>query len=319
MNTQQRISSAALAVVAALALTAPAAVRGGAPEPAAGNDPGGLARLAFIAGSWEADYNGRILHEAFSAPRAGTMIGMFRWIDEGATSFTEHLVIEERGDGIHLFVRHFHPGAVPWEAEQDGPMHFRLAEAEAGRAVFFAPERLFPSHVTYHRTQPDRLTVRLDGKREDGAPRAMEFNFRSTRMTISTATLTEVGQSLGYNGGLTIAFHVKDINKSIEWYQNVAGFKLMYHLEEMGWCELTSSVPNVNIGLSQVENPKTDGPVPTFGVNDIDHARAQLEGHGVRFDGPTQEIPGMVRLATFFDPDGNSLMLFQSLSDEMPQ
>jgi predicted enzyme related to lactoylglutathione lyase len=57
---------------------------------------------------------------------------------------------------------------------------------------------------------------------------------------------------------------------------------------------------------------------PTFGVKDIEHARSQLEGNGVRFDGDTIEIPEMVKLATFFDPDGNSLMLYQTLCDQMP-
>ncbi len=137
-------------------------------------------------------------------------------------------------------------------------------------------------------------------------------------MSTSTETLTDVGLSMGYDGGLTISFQVKDLAKSIEWYENVVGFKTMYHLQEMGWCELTTSVGNVNVGLSQVEQIKVGGPTPTFGVTDIDQARSQLEGKGVRFDGDTIEIPQMVKLATFFDPDGNSLMFFQSLSDQMP-
>jgi hypothetical protein len=33
----------------------------------------------------------------------------------------------------------------------------------------------------------------------------------------------------------------------------------------------------------------------------------------VRFDGPTIELPGMVKLATFFDPDGNPMMFYQDL------
>jgi hypothetical protein len=48
-------------------------------------------------------------------------------------------------------------------------------------------------------------------------------------------------------------------------------------------------------------------------VKDIDAARAQLEGMDTRFDGDTHEVPGMVRLATFFDPDGNPWMLAQAL------
>ncbi len=124
---------------------------------------------------------------------------------------------------------------------------------------------------------------------------------------------------LGFDGGLTISFQVKDRKKSIAWYQDVLGFKLLYDVEEIGWCELATEVAGgrVNIGLSQVEKPKVGaGPVPTFGVKDIDKARGAMEAKKVRFDGPTREYPGMVRLATFYDPDGNALMLFQSLSNQ---
>jgi hypothetical protein len=42
-------------------------------------------------------------------------------------------------------------------------------------------------------------------------------------------------------------------------------------------------------------------------------ARRHLEQHGVRFDGDTYEISGMVKLATFYDPDGNPFMLAEAL------
>ena len=121
---------------------------------------------------------------------------------------------------------------------------------------------------------------------------------------------------LNYDGGLTISLQVKDNKKSIAWYRDVLGFTLLYAVEEIGWCELQSEVAGgrVNVGLSEVESPKTGaGAVPTWGVKDIDAARGQMEKKKVRFDGPTQEIPGMVKLATFFDPDGNAHMLYQSL------
>lgn len=50
-------------------------------------------------------------------------------------------------------------------------------------------------------------------------------------------------------------------------------------------------------------------------MNDIDSSRKQLEDKDVRFDGDTMEIPGMVKLATFYDPDGNKMMLFQTLGE----
>jgi len=82
----------------------------------------------------------------------------------------------------------------------------------------------------------------------------------------------------------------------------------------MGWCELATNIDRVNIGLSQVEDAGGKGGATlTFGVNDIDTARKELEGKNVRFDGPTRTIEGMVKLATFFDPDNNALMLYQEL------
>jgi CreA protein len=53
-------------------------------------------------------------------------------------------------------------------------------------------------------------------------------------------------------------------------------------------------------------------------VLDIEAARKYLESKDVRFDGDTYEIEGMVKLCTFYDPDGNSYMLAQSLTDEIP-
>lgn len=120
---------------------------------------------------------------------------------------------------------------------------------------------------------------------------------------------------LGFTGGLTIAVQTKDRKKAQQWYQDTLGFQLLYEVEEIGWSELATECKDVNIGLSEVESPRTGaGPVPTFGVKDIDDARKQLEAKDVRFDGETQVVPDMVKLATFFDQDGNALMLFQELS-----
>ena len=111
---------------------------------------------------------------------------------------------------------------------------------------------------------------------------------------------------MGYDGGLTCGMGVRDLEASLAWYQDLLGFKLLYHLKDMGW--------GVNVGLSQVESPEVKGGATlTFGVKDIDAARKLLEAKEVRFDGPTQTIPDMVKLATFYDPDGNKLMLYQDL------
>lgn len=121
--------------------------------------------------------------------------------------------------------------------------------------------------------------------------------------------------NLGYDGGLTCAMQCSDLEKSIAWYRDILGFGLIYKIDDMGWCELKSPVAGVAVGLSQVESPDVKGGATlTWGVKDIDAARSALESKDVRFDGETMTIPDMVRLATFYDPDGNKLMLYQDLS-----
>jgi predicted enzyme related to lactoylglutathione lyase len=93
----------------------------------------------------------------------------------------------------------------------------------------------------------------------------------------------------------------------------VLGFELLYKVDDIGWCELQSSVARVNVGLGQVEKPTPGGTTPTFGVKDIEAARKKLLAAGVDLDGEIVTYPGMVRLQTFYDPDRNSLMLYQDL------
>jgi catechol 2,3-dioxygenase-like lactoylglutathione lyase family enzyme len=116
-----------------------------------------------------------------------------------------------------------------------------------------------------------------------------------------------------YAGRLVISVHVSDLERALEWYREMLGSEVVYKLDEYGWAEITSPVAGVTIGLGQTENPEVKGDTPTWTVADFDAARGYLESRGVRFDGETNNLGGMVLLATFFDPDGNSWMLAQRL------
>ncbi|MGH3104623.1 MAG: VOC family protein [Gaiellaceae bacterium] len=116
-----------------------------------------------------------------------------------------------------------------------------------------------------------------------------------------------------YDKVLVISVNVSSLDRSIEWYREMLGFELTYKLDEYGWCEVQSPITGVSLGLGQVEDPQVSGCTPTWGVTDIEAARGYLESKGVRFDGETQDVGGMVKLATFFDPDGNPFMLAQTL------
>ncbi|QHQ35949.1 VOC family protein [Algicella marina] len=113
---------------------------------------------------------------------------------------------------------------------------------------------------------------------------------------------------------ITIALSVRDRHASADWYGNMLGFDLSYHMDEAGWSEVRTNTPGVTLGLGEQAEPAPGNTVPVFGIADITAARTALEAEGVRFDGETITVEGMVSTATFYDPDGNALMLAQDLS-----
>jgi catechol 2,3-dioxygenase-like lactoylglutathione lyase family enzyme len=110
---------------------------------------------------------------------------------------------------------------------------------------------------------------------------------------------------------LTISVNVSDLQRSIDWYREALGFDVEYRLDEIGWAELTTPFGAVNVGLSQTEDQRAGGTVPTFGVVDIEAARRHLESRGVKLD-EIFDVQGMVKLMGFYDPDGNPWMLAET-------
>lgn len=112
---------------------------------------------------------------------------------------------------------------------------------------------------------------------------------------------------------LTCSMGVTDMTAAIGWYERVMHCKLLYRADDIGWCELATPMAGVNIGLSQVESVvQGGGATNVFEVADIEEAKVHLDAEGVRQDGDIQHIPGLVKLLTFYDPDGNAFMFSQS-------
>ncbi|MEM7519913.1 MAG: VOC family protein [Pseudomonadota bacterium] len=115
---------------------------------------------------------------------------------------------------------------------------------------------------------------------------------------------------------ITIALSVTDRYASAAWFEKMLGFGVLYHMDEAGWSELSTNTPGVTLGLGEQGSPNPGNAVPVFGVADIGDARSALEAEDVRFDGATETMEGMVSLATFYDPDGNAIMIAQDLAKE---
>jgi CreA protein len=113
---------------------------------------------------------------------------------------------------------------------------------------------------------------------------------------------------------ITIALSVKDRHASAKWYEDMLGFETLYHADEAGWSEIQTRTKGVTIGFGEQTEPTPGNCVPVFGIKDLDSARQSLEQAQVKFDGETEVIEGMVKTATFYDPDGNALMLAEDLT-----
>lgn len=113
-----------------------------------------------------------------------------------------------------------------------------------------------------------------------------------------------------FDGTAVAAVTTTDFPRAVRWYTEMLGFEVMFTADEVGWAQVQTSVPGLSIGiqLDPSHQPGTGNATITLGVKDTDAARAALEARGVRFEGETTDLPGMVRLATFRDPDGNTLM-----------
>ena len=116
------------------------------------------------------------------------------------------------------------------------------------------------------------------------------------------------------NKTITLALSVSDRHRSADWYSKMLGFEVLYHADEVGWSEMSTMTTGVTLGFGEQAEPAPGNTVPVFGVDDIAAARAGLEAEGVRFDGETMVVDGMVKTATFYDPDGNALMLAEDLT-----
>jgi predicted enzyme related to lactoylglutathione lyase len=133
---------------------------------------------------------------------------------------------------------------------------------------------------------------------------------------VSETATTPVKTPFEYGSRIVISVNVSDFNAAVDWYAKAFGFTLEYRMDDYGWGEMRTPHENINIGLGQTEEIKNGGITPTWTVKDIDAARAHLESVGARFDGDTYQIEDMVRLVTFYDPDGNPWMLAQSLQPQ---
>jgi len=122
-------------------------------------------------------------------------------------------------------------------------------------------------------------------------------------------------EPVAFTGEIMPAFHVKDLAAAKRWYKDVLGFEVVYDLPEQGWCELATPSKDAKLGLAADDTAAgSNQAYCAFGVKDMSKAKESLVKQGVKLEGDVVELPGIVKLLYFRDPEGNRLMFFQSLA-----
>lgn len=134
----------------------------------ASSPPAQLQDIAWIAGHWQGEAFGGTVEEVWSAPLADGMMGMFRLVADGQTSFYELMVIRQVADTIILQLKHFHGDLRGWE-EKDETVDFPLVAATNDRVWF--------SGLTFERISDDELHVWVLVGGEDDE-QEMPFKYR---------------------------------------------------------------------------------------------------------------------------------------------
>jgi predicted enzyme related to lactoylglutathione lyase len=107
-----------------------------------------------------------------------------------------------------------------------------------------------------------------------------------------------------------IGMPTRDLQAAATFYGETLGLRRSVYKPERNYAEFETGNVTVSVynptamGMEHNVNPN---PIALH-VDDMDQARATLEGRGVEFQGETLDT-GVCHMAFFADPDGNALML----------
>lgn len=94
--------------------------------------PATIEEVAWIAGSWTGEALGGTFEEVWNPPSAGSMVGMFKHMDDAGVSFYELMLFVEEEGSLSLKIRHFDPDFTAWEEkDEDVTLRFITADEDA--------------------------------------------------------------------------------------------------------------------------------------------------------------------------------------------
>ncbi len=128
--------------------------------------------FAWLAGHWSGEGLGGTCEETWAPPLGDSVIGLFRFLKDGKTQFTEFFSLVKEGESLVLKLKHFNPDMTGWE-EKDKPVQFPLVKVSTNEANF--------DGLTYRKKDDDTLEVYVAIKGKDGNLREEKFSFKRVK------------------------------------------------------------------------------------------------------------------------------------------
>lgn len=114
---------------------------------------------------------------------------------------------------------------------------------------------------------------------------------------------------------------VKDPERTKK-FLNSLGLNLVKDNPEFGWMEYQGQNEDMRLGIAKsspeadLEHPPGTKAVITFLIKDIEKCKEELKKSEASLMGDIVEVPNIVKLLMFRDPDGNKFQLVENLEDK---
>lgn len=141
--------------------------------------PAKIQAMAWFAGHWTGDGLGGLSEEIWSPPDHGTMMGMFRFIQQGKPVFYELLTLVEEQGSLMLRLKHFNGDLTGWE-EKDKTVDFPLVAVKDGTVYF--------EGMTFKPEGADAVTVYVAmHNKKDGSVSEEAFHYKRVTPPLKTS------------------------------------------------------------------------------------------------------------------------------------
>ncbi|MFT4938780.1 MAG: hypothetical protein ACI88A_001810 [Paraglaciecola sp.] len=124
--------------------------------------------VSWISGYWQGQAWGGETEEIWSRPAAGSLMGSFKFAQDGKVKFYELIIIREFNDSLILQLKHFSDELVGWE-EKDQTVDFKLVKL-GKNIVYF-------DGYTYEKVSDDEMNTYVVIE-NNGQAKETKFNFK---------------------------------------------------------------------------------------------------------------------------------------------